>query len=1130
MSHCGFVHLRVYSDYSLGLGICKVKDLVKTAAIHNFPAVALTDKNNLFASLEFAQEASKNGLQPINGLALTIKYQDKIFGEVLLLCRNKQGYLNLLQLSTKAYLNKDDNDPPSVNIETLKQHGSGLIALVLGRTSLEFALYKDGMQTLVEENINLYASIFGKFLFIEIQRTNNDSTIEQNYENHLLDLALKYNIPVVATNEVSYLKPKEFEAQDAFMCIAQGRYIIEDDRPKASKHNYFKTAQEMSELFDDLPEAIENTLLIAQLCQHHATAAPPLLPSFCHDEDEELRQQSRAGLAQRITHFNDQDKIKEYQERLEYELDVITKMKYGGYFLIVSDFIKWSKANDIPVGPGRGSGAGSIVAWAMEITDLDPIRFGLLFERFLNPERVSMPDFDIDFCQDRREEVIDYVRQKYGDERVAQIITFGKLQARAVLRDVGRVLHMPYGVIDRICKMVPNNPAKPVTLKEAIDLDKDLRKSAENDPEIDRLLKISLQLEGLNRHVSTHAAGVIIGDRPLVELAPLYRDGNSSMPAVQFSMKYAESAGLVKFDFLGLKTLTVISWACKLINRDNQSVIDITKIPLEDKKTFDLLSAGDTVGVFQFESAGMKEAIKKLKPDCIDDLIALGSLYRPGPMDNIPSYINRKHGLEAPEYLHPLMESILKETYGIIVYQEQVMEIARALGGYTMGGADLLRRAMGKKIKAEMDAQRAIFVDGAVANNIPKKLAEEIFALMEKFASYGFNKSHAAAYALVSYQTAYLKANYPLEFLVASLNLEINDTDKINLFITEAKSMGIKILPPDINYSHPKFTIENGSIRYALGALKGVGVKAMEEFVSERNNGPFTNLFKTLERAPDGSLNKRILDSLFKAGAFDQLEANRNKLVTNLEILNRYISSAKNSKDTKQIGLFGMFEDEFANLPKLIEAPKWSSIDMLKAEFESFGFYLSTHPIENYKSRLAKLSITPAAMIEAKARSYPRGVKIALAGVVISKKIRSSPKGKFAFIQISDPSGLIETSIFNEEMLVQNEELLKVGNLVYAKADARIDDTGLRCIIESISSVEKAVSNVSSYYKIVISDKSVIAKVRDKLSNTTGREVYLSYKLETGEIVNFNFKNKVFLDELSIEQLSQLDSVEISEH
>lgn len=1126
MNDAGFIHLRTHSDYSLGLGICKVKDLVKQALAHKFPAVALTDKNNLFASLEFSQEAIKNGIQPINGLALTVKYGHQLYGEILLICRNEEGYANLLKLSSQAYLGKPDNEPPSVEMDFLAQHGAGLIALVAGKHSVERRLFDDSAVEPIATNLSTYSKIFGKYLFIELTRSNEDSTNDISYESHLLDLALQHNLPLVATNEVTYLKTSECEAQDAFMCIAGGRYIIEDERPRASKHNNFKSAAQMQELFSDLPEALENTLLIAKMAQYFSKARNPLLPSFCEDEDQELENQSKLGLQMRVKNFADPAKIKEYEDRLDYEIRVIKKMKYSGYFLIVSDFIKWSKANDIPVGPGRGSGAGSIVAWAMEITDLDPIRFGLLFERFLNPERVSMPDFDIDFCQDRREEVIEYVRQKYGQDRVAQIITFGKLQARAVLRDVGRVLHMPYNVIDRICKMVPNNPAKPVTLAEAIGLDKELRKSAENDPEIDRLLKISLQLEGLNRHVSTHAAGVIIGDRPLVELVPLYRDSNSTMPAVQYSMKYAESAGLVKFDFLGLKTLTVISWACKLINRHSHQ-IDITSIALDDEKTYKLLSAGETVGVFQFESAGMKEAIKKLKPDSIEDLIALGSLYRPGPMDNIPSYINRKHGLEEPQYLHPLMEPILKETFGIIVYQEQVMEIARALGGYTMGGADLLRRAMGKKIKAEMDAQRQIFVDGAVANNIPKRLAEEIFALMDKFASYGFNKSHAAAYALVSYQTAYLKANYPLEFLVASLNLEINDTDKINLFIQEAKSMGISILPPDINCSFPIFTIEGDAIRYGLGALKGVGVKAMEGLVTERENGPYTNLFDFFERAPDGSINKRILESLFKAGAFDKLEPNRNKLSSNLDLLNKYATNAKSEKDTKQIGLFGMLDDD-VKLPKLIDAPNWSVIDKLKAEFESFGFYLSTHPIESYHARLLKLQTTNASAIESKARGYARGVKIAFAGVVISKKIRSSPKGKYAFIQISDTSGMIEASIFNEDLLVQNEELLKVGTIIFAKADARIDDNGMRCVIESLMHIDRAVANVTSYYKITLSDKDTVTKVRAMLCDH-GREVQLSYRLESGEVVTFNFKNKVYLDEQSITELSVLPGVEVRE-
>ena len=707
----------------------------------------------------------------------------------------------------------------------------------------------------------------------EIQR--HGTAEERRVEPELLKLAYKLDIPLVATNQCYFPAREDFEAHDALICIAEGRYIAEDDRRKLTPEHYFKPRAEMMALFADLPEALETTVEIARRCAFRPRTHPPILPQFTKTgaaskkavnaaETEELCRQAREGLAERlrIIGLAEGHSEAEYRERLEFELGVIGKMKYSGYFLIVSDFIRWAKAHGIPVGPGRGSGAGSVVAWSLSITDLDPLRFGLLFERFLNPERVSMPDFDIDFCQDRRDEVIRYVQEKYGAGRVAQIITFGKLQARAVLRDVGRVLQMPYGQVDRLCKLVPNNPANPVTLEDAIDGEPKLQDERDNDPVVKRLLEIAQKLEGLYRHASTHAAGVVIGDRPLIDLVPLYRDPRSTLPVTQFNMKWVEPAGLVKFDFLGLKTLTVIQRALALI-RERGIELDLATLGLDDRKTYELLARGDTVGVFQLESTGMRESLRRLKPDRFGDIIAMNSLYRPGPMDNIPTYINRKHGLEQVDYLHPLIEPVLQETYGVIIYQEQVMQIAQRLSSYTLGEADLLRRAMGKKIKAEMNKQKARFVSGAVKNGVDKGRADYIFELVAKFAGYGFNKSHAAAYALIAYHTAYLKANFPVEFLAATMSYDMANTDKLYMFVQEARRNKIAVLPPSLNASGVDFLPEDGAIRYCLAALKNFGRGAAEHIVAGREDIGRLSRSRQFRRAaePEGAGQARAGDA-----------------------------------------------------------------------------------------------------------------------------------------------------------------------------------------------------------------------------------------------------------------------------
>ncbi|MDR2548256.1 MAG: DNA polymerase III subunit alpha, partial [Rickettsiales bacterium] len=892
-----FIHLRVHSVYSLLESSVKIEELSSLCLRNKMPAVAITDSGNLFGSLEFAEYAASRGIQLIIGCNIIVRHSEQNL-PILLLAKNEQGYTNLVTLVSESFRKRENsNDIPYVDFDELLNLNSGLIALTCGYDGIlaQLLLKQD------KETIKRLLSAFNGHLYVELQRHGLSKELE--LEETLIDFAYQHDIPLVATNDVFFLNRSDYEAYNILTCISEGSYSLENNRKKLTTEHYFKSVAEMEELFSDIPEAIHNTSVVARRCSYMPRSRQPILPKFpCREnktENEELKEQATAGLEFRIANETDID-LKQYHDRLDYELGVITSMNYAGYFLIVSDFIRWSKANGIPVGPGRGSGAGSIVAWALQITDLDPIKFGLIFERFLNPDRISMPDFDIDFCQERRDLVIDYVRKKYG--YVAQIITFGKLQARAVLRDVGRVLQMPYAQVDKISKMVPFNPVNPVTLSQAIELDQNLQKERDSDEVIAKLLDISLKLEGIYRHVSTHAAGIVICDQKLENFVPVYYDPNSALPITQYSMKYVEKAGLIKFDFLGLGTLTLIDHVCRLINR-NERKIDISSVPLDSQRTYEMLSRGDSIGVFQLESSGMREALIKLKPDCIEDIIALISLYRPGPMDNIPTYVARKHGLEKPDYIHPLLEEVLKETFGVIIYQEQVMEIARILSGYSLAEADLLRRAMGKKIKEEMDKQRELFIQGATKNGVDYDRASYIFDLVAKFAGYGFNKSHAAAYAVISYQTAYLKANYPLEFFTALMNLNIDDRDKLNLFYHAAKFSGVSVLSPDINKSRAEFSIEGERIRYGIAALRNVGFSIAEGIVNTRSSA-YKDVWEFIQNSGH-IINKRALESLIKSGACDSVHQNRKQLYESIDTLIYFANKNRQDKESNQAVLFG---------------------------------------------------------------------------------------------------------------------------------------------------------------------------------------------------------------------------------
>ncbi len=1061
-----FIHLRTHSVYSLLEGSIKIEELVNLCVQNNMPALAIADSGNLFGSLEFAEHALAKGVQPIVGCNLMVKYLDNgAVAPILLLAKNEQGYINLVNLVSESFKRcKHQNDNAYIDVDNLSCLKDGLIALTGGYSGILSQLILEGSKDSINF-INNLLSIFKGNIYVELQRHSVKE--EADLEENLIDIAYSNNIPLVATNDVFFAKKSDYEAYDVLTCIAAGGYVLDENRKRLTSEHYFKSATEMQKLFSDIPEAINNTMLIAQRCAFMPEVRGAILPKFpCSSgktEADELKEQATSGLELRLSNdcLNEETKQK-YYDRLKYELDVITSMNYSGYFLIVSDFICWSKRNDIPVGPGRGSGAGSLVAWVLKITELDPIKFGLIFERFLNPGRVSMPDFDIDFCQEGRDDVINYVKEKYG--YVAQIITFGKLQAKAVLRDVGRVLQMPYSQVDRICKMIPFNPINPVTLSQAIAMDKNLQKERDSDKAVYKLLDISLKLEGICRHVSTHAAGIVICDRKLEDLIPIYYDPSSNLPITQYSMKYVEKAGLIKFDFLGLSTLTLIKHICNLINRD-ATKFDISSILLNDKKTYELLSSGDAIGIFQLESSGMRETLTKLKPDCIEDIIALISLYRPGPMNNIPTYIARKHGLEKVDYLHPILKHVLKETFGVIIYQEQVMEIARIMSGYSLVEADLLRRAMGKKIKEEMDEQRKTFINGAIKNGIDTERASYIFDLVAKFAGYGFNKSHAAAYALIAYQTAYLKANYPLEFFTALMNLNINDRDKLSLFCNAAKFNGVKILPPDISCSRAEFSIENESIRYGLGALRNVGLLAAQEIVNKRFK-PYDDIWDFLSNAGCNLLNKRMLESIIKSGACENIHKNRKQLNDSIETLLDFMSRNKQSDNLNQSSLFGNLE---ITKPNLMITEVWNEEEKLEQEFFSLGFYLQNHPLEKYQELLEKLKISFVGKISSNRSSM-------VAAIISSVRMRTSERGRFAIVTISDPYNISEIAFYDDKIIEEKRELFSIGLAVIIDLGV-IGDNNTRLVGRKIYDFSNKVASTINQLVIEVEDTSNIAEL-----------------------------------------------------
>ncbi|KEJ88993.1 DNA polymerase III subunit alpha [Sulfitobacter donghicola] len=1111
-----FIHLRTHTEYSLLEGALRLKKLPAMCAQAEMPALALTDTNNMFAALEFSVAMSGAGIQPIIGCQVDLEFVKPQPGErarppapLVLLAQTERGYEHLMKLNSCLYLD-NGGAIPQVTLDELAANSEDVICLTGGPNGPVGMLLQNGQRPAAEELMKSLHSYFGDRLYVELQRhptENGAPEVERTTERGLIEMAYAMEIPLVATNDVYFPASSMYEAHDALICISEGAYVDQQDgRRRLSPQHYFKSQAEMVTLFADLPEAIENTVEIAKRCAFQSYRRDPILPKFADDEVAELRRQAQEGLKARLAIIPHAAEVSVYEERLEFELGIIEGMGFPGYFLIVADFIKWAKDQGIPVGPGRGSGAGSLVAYALLITDLDPLRYSLLFERFLNPERVSMPDFDIDFCMDRREEVIRYVQEKYGRDKVGQIITFGALLSKAAVRDIGRVLQMPYGQVDRLSKMIPVEGVKPVSIEKALADEPRLREEARSEEVVARLLEYGQQVEGLLRNASTHAAGVVIGDRPLDALVPLYQDPRSDMPATQFNMKWVEQAGLVKFDFLGLKTLTVIQNAVDQIKASGRHLHisadgtelfeppeglldDIATIPLDDEASYKLYAAAKTVAVFQVESSGMMDALKRMKPNCIEDIVALVALYRPGPMENIPTYCEVKNGQKERESVHPSIDHILEETQGIIVYQEQVMQIAQVMAGYSLGGADLLRRAMGKKIAEEMAKERPKFEKGAMENGVDKKKASEVFDLLEKFANYGFNKSHAAAYAVVSYQTAWLKANHPVEFMAGVMNCDIHLTDKLAVYFEEVrKRLELPWVPPCVNRSDATFKVVDGALVYALGALKNVGVEAMKLITEGRDGKPFATLYDLARRVDLKRVGKRPLEMLARSGAFDVLDSNRRRVFGALDGLVAYSAAIHEQKASNQVSLFGEAGDDLPE-PRMSPVDDWEAPERLTEEFKAVGFYLSGHPLDDYMGPLKRKwgndrGVPFLTLDELTDKVADRGAMNArLAGVVAGRQERKSARGnRFAFAQMSDPAGAYEVTLFSDTLEACRDHL-ETGSKVVVTVEATMESDQLKLLGRSVAPIEMAVADVGGMgLRIFIESPNAVASVAEVLA------------------------------------------------
>ena len=1114
-----FVHLRQYSNYSLLESSFRINEIINLCKEHRMPAIALTDKQNLFGAFEFSLEAQKNGIQPILGIDLKLEKTDdlELPSNILLLIKNYEGYKNIINLMTKHYSNDENN---IINFDDLKKNNEGLICLSGGVNGPIGKSILSKNKSTSEKILKDLNSIYNENFYLEFTRSGLED--EKIIENFFLSCANKFNVPIVATNNNYFTNSEMHEATDALLCIKNVEKLSNSKRDSISKEFFFKSSSEMEKVFHDIPESVANTLIIAKKCSFMLESSKPRLPKFLDstlDENNELYKLSHEGLNKKILNINKKEissfDKKKYQKRLNYEINIIKKTGYSGYFLIVSDFISWAKNQNIPVGPGRGSGAGSLVAWTLGITDLDPIKYDLLFERFLNPDRVTLPDFDIDFCQDKRDKVLKYIVKKYGKKKVSQIITFGTLQSRNVLRDVGRVLELPYSQVDSIAKMIPYNPANPISLKDAINNEIKLQELKKSDDSVSKLLNISLKLEGLYRHASTHAAGIVIGDQNLDEKIPFFKDDpKTGLPVTQFSMKFIEKAGLIKFDFLGLKTLTIIHKTCELINNNT---IDINSISLNDTNTFDLLKKGNTIGCFQLESKGVREYLKKLSPDKFEDIIAMISLYRPGPMEYIENYIKRKHGKEDIIYLHPKLESVLSETYGITIYQEQVMKIAQTLAGFSLSQADTLRWAIGKRKRSLMSSLKKDFIEGCVKNNVKEYQAESIFKQVETFAGYGFNKSHAAGYALIAYRTAFLKANFPVEFMTASINYELNNTDKINCYLDDCKSMNIEILKPNINYSSSLFTIEldtqnKKTIRYGLSALKNVGTSGTLKIVNERKkNGNYKNIDDFCNRLKDENINIRQLEFLIKSGSFDDLEKNRSKLFNNINKIVQVIRD--NGKNIDQNNLFANNIEGNNNVINLnYSGKKWTKSATLNFEYEALGLYLSQHPLKDFDIFLKKNNFLTYEEIEKSMINVRNEEKkfFKIAALPIDIKERTSKKGnKYAYAQFSDTTSNFEAIIFSD-VLNSSNELIKNHDLLLLILEVIKNDNNISLRAQEVLSLRKFINESNKKIKVLADKKTNINDLKEylnKYKNDSGSEFNLLIDINQ-KLVNISIPGK----------------------
>ncbi len=1119
-----FNHLKIHTQYSICEGAIKIDDLKNFCKENKISSAGLSDSYNLCGSLEFSENLSKSGTQPIIGTQILFNFCEEI-GLLPLIAKTEVGYKNIVKLSSKSYLDNDELSDPSCLFEDLVKNFEDIILLSGTANGLFGKLFKKGKFAEIENAYNILKKKFGDNFYLEIQRHNDIN--EKAFELHNLNLSKKLDIPIIASHEVFYLDKSMHEAHEALICIGQKTYLNDKNRLSYSNEHYFKSSEEMNKLFIDLPEALENNYNLPKRCSFRTLPSNPILPNISSDNsgnaDETLKYESNNGLLEKLSkefkikkeQVYDDLRFKNYKERLNHELKIITEMKYASYFLIVSDYIKFAKSNDIPVGPGRGSGAGSLVAWSLSITDLDPIKFSLIFERFLNPDRVSMPDFDIDFCEEKRDLVFNYLKNKYKDS-VAHIITFGKLKARMVIRDVGRVIGLPYGFVDSISKMIPFDPSRPQTLTECINNEPRLQKLIKEDPRVKKLINFSLKLEGLNRNVATHAAGVVIADKKLTDTVPLYKDSSSELllPSTQFDMYSAENAGLIKFDFLGLKTLTVINKTQKLINKKNID-FEIENINYEDQKVFDLLSSGNTVGLFQLESSGMRDALTNMKPNHLEDIIALVALYRPGPMSNIPTYNDCKHGIQKPDYLHPKLEEILKPTYGVIIYQEQVMQIAQKLSGFSAGEADILRRAMGKKKRAELEKQKQRFIEGAVNNGINKEVAAGIFLKIEPFAEYGFNKSHAAAYAIIAYQTAYLKTHYPYEFFAASMSMDISNQNKLSEFHEELKRLKIKIIRPDINECFADFRSDNENFFYALGGIKSVGYEAISNIVNERlKNGKFKSITDFIKRVNPKDINKLQLEGLVKSGAFDNLVKNRQSLNNSIPNLILKSKNIHENKIANQIDLFGTNEFESKEENLLLNINDWEFEERLSKEFEAIGFFISDHPINYYKEIFDDYQI-----IDYNKFNSEKSIKQAnVAATLLKIQERKTSKGNaYAIIKLSDLSSVFEIFIFSD-ILELNRDILVEGNSLLVTLNKNISEDEnrfKRLNVSKIALIKDIYNKSISKIELTLKKKEQIEAI-NKLELNGNTSVYfhlesdnkkLSFKLKKNRKVDRNALN-----------------------